>query len=123
MARTILDKELHELNDQIIKLGALVDDALGTALEALETDDLAKSGMVIEADAIIDSLRAAIEEHTIRLLTLQQPLGGRDLRFLTSALSIAGDLERTGDGSAGIAQIILRMTPLRSNGNLTSSIK
>ena len=115
MARTILDRELQELTDQIIKLGALVDDALGTALEALETGDLAKSGMVIEADAIIDSLRAAIEEHTIRLLTLQQPLGGRDLRFLTSALSIAGDLERTGDGAAGIAQIILRMTPLRSS--------
>ena len=119
MARTILDKELQELNNQIIKLGALVDDALAIALEALETGDLAKSGMVIEADAIIDSLRAAIEEHTIRLLTLQQPLGGRDLRFLTSALSIAGDLERTGDGAAGIAQIILRMTPLRSsNGAL-----
>jgi phosphate transport system protein len=117
MARTVLDKELQDLTDQIIKLGSLVDDALGTALEALETDDLAKSGMVIEADAIIDSLRAAIEEHTIRLLTLQQPLGGRDLRFLTSALSIAGDLERTGDGAAGIAQIILRMTPLRSSGS------
>jgi len=114
MARTILDKELQDLTDQIIQLGALVDDALGKALEALETGDLAKSGMVIEADAMIDSLRAAIEEHTIRLLTLQQPLGGRDLRFLTSALSIAGDLERTGDGAAGIAQIILRMTPLRS---------
>jgi phosphate transport system protein len=123
MARTLLDKELQELDEQIIQLGRLVDDALGKALEALETGDLAKSGLVIEADAIIDSLRAAVEEHTIRLLTLQQPLGGRDLRFLTSALSIAGDLERTGDGAAGIAQIILRMTPLRSNGNSTSSIK
>jgi phosphate transport system protein len=123
MARTLLDKELQELDEQIIQLGRLVDDALGKALEALETGDLAKSGLVIEADAIIDSLRAAVEEHTIRLLTLQQPLGGRDLRFLTSALSIAGDLERTGDGAAGIAQIILRMTPLRSNGDSTSSIK
>ena len=111
MARTILDKELQELSEQILKLGALVDDALGKALEALETGDLAKSGMVIEADAMIDSQRAAVEEHTIRLLTLQQPLGGRDLRFLTSALSIAGDLERAGDGAAGIAQIILRMSP------------
>src|SRR5205807_4793051 len=100
---------------QIIRLCSLVDEALGLALEALETDDLAKAGMVIEADAIIDSLRAAIEEHTIRLLTLQQPLGGRDLRLLASTLSIAGDLERTGDGAAGIAQIILRMAPLRSN--------
>ena len=117
MARTILDKELQDLSEQIIKLGELVDDALGKALEALETGDLAKSGMVIEADAMIDSLRAAVEEHTIRLLTLQQPLGGRDLRFLTSALSIAGDLERAGDGAAGIAQIILRMSPLRGAGS------
>jgi len=113
MARTLLDKELQALDAQIIHLGSLVDDALAKALDALEMADVAKSGMVIEADAIIDSLRAAIEEHTIRLLTLQQPLGGRDLRYLTSALSIAGDLERTGDGAAGIAQIILRMMPLR----------
>ena len=117
MARTFLDKELQELSDQIVKLGALVDDALGKALEALETGDLAESGMVIEADALIDSQRAAVEEHAIRLLTLQQPLGGRDLRFLTSALSIAGDLERAGDGAAGIAQIILRMSPLRSSAS------
>jgi phosphate transport system protein len=114
MARTVLDKELRDLDEQIVRLGKLVDDAFDKALRALETDDQAQAGMVIEADAIIDSLRMAVEEHTIRLLTLQQPLGGRDLRYLTSALSIAGDLERAGDGAAGIAQIILRMTPLRS---------
>src|SRR5579863_7310000 len=115
MARTILDKELQDLNDQIIKLGELVDDALAKALNALETGDIAKAGLVIEGDALIDSLRVTVEEHAIRLLTLQQPLGGRDLRFLTSALSIAGELERTGDGAEGIAQIILRMTPLRND--------
>src|SRR5436309_8857267 len=115
MARTLLDKELRELDAQIIRLGSLVDDALAKALEALETGDLAKSGLVIEGDTIVDSLRMAIEEHAIRLLTLQQPLGGRDLRYLTSALSIAGDLERTGDGAEGIAQILLRLAPLRSS--------
>ncbi len=115
MVRTQLDKELLELNAQMIRLGTLVDDALEKALQALESGDLAKSGMVIEGDAIIDSLRAAVEEHTVRLLTLQQPLGGRDLRYLTSALSIASDLERMGDGAAGIAQIILRMTPLHGS--------
>ena len=123
MARTLLDKELQELDAQIIQLCSLVDDALGKALEALETGDQAKCGMVIEADAIIDSLRAAIEEHTIRLLTLQQPLGGRDLRYLTSALSIAGDLERMGDGAAGIAQNLLRMSPLRSSTLSTEEVK
>ncbi|HTI14444.1 MAG TPA: PhoU domain-containing protein [Dictyobacter sp.] len=113
MARSTLDRELQELNTQILRLGSLVDEALGKALEALETGDLAQAGMVIEADSIIDSLRVTVEEHAIRLLTLQQPLGGRDLRFLTSALTIAGDLERTGDGAEGIAQILLRMAPLK----------
>lgn len=115
MARTILDRELKELDEQMLRLGSLVDDALGIVLEALATGDLAKSGMVIENDVLIDSLRAAIEEHTIRLLTLQQPLGGRDLRYLASALSIAGDLERMGDGVAGIATNVLRMAPLRGD--------
>jgi phosphate transport system protein len=123
MTRMLLDKELLELDVQIMRLGSLVDDALAQALEALETGDVAKAGMVIEADTIMDSQRAAIEEHTIRLLTLQQPLGGRDLRLLTSALSIAGDLERTGDGAAGIAQIILRMDPLRSTNVSQLEIK
>lgn len=114
MTRTLLDTELQSLDAQIVELGRLVDEALGTVLEAMETGDQAQSGMVIEADALIDSLRHAVEEHTIRLLTLQQPLGGRDLRYLTSAFSIVGDLERIGDGAAGIAQNILRMQPLRS---------
>ena len=113
MARTVLDRELETLNEQILQLGSLVDDALAKALDALAKGDLATAGLVIENDSLIDSLRTTIEEHTIRLLTLQQPLGGRDLRYLTSSLSIAGDLERTGDGAAGIAQIILRMAPLR----------
>jgi phosphate transport system protein len=115
MARTILDKELQALNEQIIRLGSLVDEALELALDALAKGDIAAASMVIENDNLIDSLRMAIEEHTVRLLTLQQPLGGRDLRYLTSSLSIAGDLERAGDGAAGIAQIILRMTPLRDD--------
>jgi phosphate transport system protein len=114
VTRSILDAELQRLDDQVKQLGALVDQALGIALEALETGDLAKCGLVIESDTIIDSLRADVEEHTIRLLTLQQPLGNRDLRYLTSVLSIASDLERMGDGAEGIAQIIVRMDPLRN---------
>lgn len=116
MARSTLDRELQGLDSQIQRLGALVDEALEKALDALATGDLAQAGMIIEGDSTIDSLRTTIEEHAVRLLTLQQPLGGRDLRYLTSVLAIAGDLERTGDGAAGIAQILLRMAPLRSDG-------
>jgi phosphate transport system protein len=117
MARSTLDRELQELDTQIQRLGTLVDEALEKVLDALATGDLAQAGMIIEADSTIDILRKTVEEHSIRLLTLQQPLGGRDLRYLTSALAIAGDLERAGDGAAGIAQLLLRMMPLRSNTN------
>ncbi len=123
MARTVLDRELQELNEQIKGLGTLVDEALGKSLEALESGDLAKAGLVIESDTIIDSLRVTVEQHAIRLLTLQQPLGGSDLRLLTSALSIAGDLERMGDGAEGIAQIILRMAPLRGGSVSPSEVR
>jgi len=116
MTRTVLDKELEELDQQIQELGSRVEEALSKALEALETGDLAMAGLVIESDVMIDSVRTAIEERTIRLLTVQQPLGGRDLRYLTSVLSIAGDLERMGDGAEGIARIMLRMVPLHSSG-------
>jgi phosphate transport system protein len=115
MTRIVLDKELKELDQLIQNLGSNVEAALSKALEVLETGNLAMAGLVIESDLMIDSLRAAIEERTIRLLTVQQPLGGRDLRYLTSVLSIAGDLERMGDGAEGIARIILRMVPLYSS--------
>ena len=123
MTRTILDRELKELGQQIQQLGSLVEEALSKALEALETGDLTMASMVIESDVTIDTLRAMIEEHTLRLLTVQQPLGGRDLRYLTSASAIAADLKRMGDGAGGIAQIILRMAPLRSRSGAQVSIK
>jgi phosphate transport system protein len=113
MARSILDRELRDLDAQIQRLGVLVVEALGKALDALKAGDLAEASLVIEADTVIDSLRTKIEEHAIRLLTLQQPLGGRDLRYLTSTLAIVSELERSGDGAEGIAQILLRMLPLQ----------
>ncbi|GAC1364045.1 MAG: phosphate signaling complex protein PhoU [Ktedonobacteraceae bacterium] len=121
MPRSILDRELHELDDQVQRLGALVVASLEKALEALGSGDLATAGLVIESEAAIDSLRTTIEEHAIRLLILQQPLGGRDLRYLTSALAIATDLERAGDATEGIAQILLRMLPLGAGADILSS--
>lgn len=115
MTRIVLDKELKELDQQIQLLGSRVEAALSKALGALETGNLATAGLVIESDLVIDGLRTAIEEHTIRLLTMQQPLDGCDLRYLTSVLSIAGGLERMGDGAGGIARIMLRMVPLHSS--------
>jgi phosphate transport system protein len=114
MTRTILDTQLHEISTRIIKLGALVETALEQALQALQSGDQALCGLVIASDRTIDYLRFEVERLAFQSLTLQQPLAGRDLRFLSSAPSITGDLERTGDNATGIAELLLRIAPLRA---------
>ena len=116
MARTILDEQLQTITANITKLGELVEQALGQSLQAVETGDAALSGLVIASDTEMDELRAEIDRLTFQALTLQQPLGGRDLRLLSSTPSITGDLERTGENAVGIAKLLLRMAPLRRSG-------
>jgi phosphate transport system protein len=123
MPRTNLDAELAELNTRIIHLGSLVETALEQALQVLKTKDLATCGLVIASEAFIDETRTKIEQQAFQLLTLQQPLGSRDLRFITSSVVIAGDLERIGDGAEGIAQLIVRMAhPQQENQNEVVSV-
>nr|MDQ2884567.1 hypothetical protein [Chloroflexota bacterium] len=71
MPRTILDAELVELNKKVVHLGTLVDTALGQALEAIKTKDLATCGLVIASEAFVDETRIQIEQQAFRLLTLQ----------------------------------------------------
>ncbi len=113
MARRTLDTQLQDILTLLLSLGHLVEQALGQALDAVEHNDQAMCGLVIASDAFIDDLRREVERLALRSLTLQQPLGVRDLRFLSSVPSIAGDLERIGDNAAGIAKLLIRMDPLR----------
>jgi len=121
MAGTLLDKGLQELQEQIILLGSLVENALNQALHALQMDDQDESGLVIRGDQMIDALHLTLEERVFHLLVLQQPLGGRDLRYITSLLPITIDLERMGDDAEGIAQYILRLAPFRQTHKRSTS--
>ncbi len=116
MSRALLDHELQGLDAQMIRLGSLVDAALAQALEALEMGDQDRAGTVVVSDTPIDDLHLAIEGCTFRVLTLQQPLAGRDLRYLTSLVPMAIDLERIGDEAEDIARNVLRMLPFRPAG-------
>jgi phosphate transport system protein len=121
MPRVLLDNELQGLDAQVIQLGTLVDAALAQALEALEMGDQDKAGTVVVSDTTIDDLHLAIEERTFRVLTLQQPLAGRDLRYLTSLVPMAIDLERIGDEAEDIARNVLHLLPFRFAGTPQAS--
>jgi phosphate transport system protein len=111
MTRTVLDAQLLEIRTGTLKLGTLVATALDLALQALKNRDQALCSQLIKSDSTINDLRFEVEQLTFRTLTLQQPLGGHDLRFLSSIPSIVTDLERIGDNAAGIAKLLLLVTP------------
>jgi phosphate transport system protein len=116
MTRAKLDKALQELDTQTRRLGSLVEHTLAQALEALEMGDQDKAGAVIALDTPIGDLRLIIEEQTFRILALQRPLSGRDLRYLTLLVPMAVDLERIGEEALVIAQNVLRIIPFRAEG-------
>jgi len=106
------EKELQEIKDGLIYLGALTEQAIEKAIRSLlERDsDLAKK--VIESDCVIDNKDIELEDRCIRLLALRQP-AARDLRFITTSIKIVGHLERIGDMAVNIAEkaIILNELP------------
>jgi len=113
MSRVLLDNELQSLDAQMILMGSLVDAALAQALQALEMDIQIRTGTVVVSDTSIDDLHSEIEEHTYRVLALHQPPEGPDLRYLTSLVPIAIDLERIGDEAEDIVQNVQRMLALQ----------
>jgi phosphate transport system protein len=104
--------ELSQVKVRLLTMSGEAEAALGLAVEALLDRDAAKAERVIEGDRVIDMMEVEIEEQSINLLALQQPMA-RDLRTLTSALKIATDLERVGDHAVNIAQSAVRLAKTR----------
>lgn len=92
MPRTTLDRELQALRALLLEIGSHVTTALQQLLQVLETGDQDIVPAIITLEPAIDHLSMEAEERTLRLLILQQPVGGEDLRFLTAALHIENDL-------------------------------
>lgn len=106
--RHILDQELASLNDNILKLSSMVDEAILLAMKALYERDNALAQQVIQGDEAINLLRYEIEEECFRVLATQQPTA-TDLRTVIAATHLAVELERIGDHAAGIARLVERL--------------
>jgi phosphate transport system protein len=104
--------ELSQVKVRLLTMSGEAEAALGLAVEALLERDSEKAQRVIAGDRVIDAMEVEIEEQSINLLALQQPMA-RDLRMLTSALKIANDLERVGDHAVNIAQSAERLNQAR----------
>jgi phosphate transport system protein len=97
------EKELQEIKDGLIYLGALTEKAIQAAMKSLSERNSDIAHKVIEADEEIDKLDTELEKKCVKILALRQPTA-IDLRFITTAIKITGHLERIGDMAVNIAE-------------------
>jgi len=108
MPRDTLDREMHHLEDEVLLLGSIVEQAVLSGVDALNRHDLQLARQVNRDDRLINEKRYAIENATLIVIATQQPMA-HDLRTLTAILEVITELERIGDYAKGIAKIAIRL--------------
>lgn len=107
-SRTLLDQELAQLKDNIIRLASATDESIDLAMNALQTRNVHQAHQIIVNDETINQLRYDTEEQALRILATQAPAAS-DLRAVIAAIHLAVEIERIGDHAAGIARLVDRM--------------
>ncbi len=102
--REVFQQELHEVQERLIEISALVAISIENATRAFNESNVSLAETVIEQDRRIDELATSLDELAINILARQQPVA-RDLRIVVSALRISASLERMGDLAEHIAQL------------------
>lgn len=115
--RNRFDEQLLKLNTELITMGALCEEAISSAAEYLNANDLSMKENVYDLDKQIDRKERDIEVLCMRLLMQQQPVA-KDLRTVSSALKMISDMERIGDQASDIAEI----TEYVENSGLQSKV-
>ena len=100
---THFQMELEELKENLLKMAALVEEAINNAVQSLVKRDSELAKKTFDGEDRINKLEIAIEDMCLKLLALRQPMAA-DLRFITSAMKIITDLERIGDQAVNIAE-------------------
>lgn len=116
------DNDLSHIDAIIAEMGGLAERQLADAVEALVRRDIELAQKVIDGDKRIDELESTIDNLTIRVLALRQPMAG-DLRVVIVALKMAANLERIGDYAKNVAKRTLILATMDPVGNATQSVQ
>ena len=106
--RTLFDDELSLLNTELIKMGALCERAVRSALNVYFLGKKADAETANKLEKEIDSKEIDIEDLCMKLILRQQPVAG-DLRLISSAIKMISDMERIGDQAQDIADIAINI--------------
>ncbi len=106
--RTTLDQETQAIDDDLMRMHRLVDQAIVRSLDSLKHRDQTLAQQVIDDDEEINRMRFKIEEACLALIATQQP-AARDLRSIIAVMHIVVEIERMGDHATGIAKTVIMM--------------
>ena len=109
--RKYYDMELQTLNEELMRMGEMICQAISGAIGALLERDNEKAREIIAFDDEIDRQNQTIEQLCYKLLLSQQPVAG-DLRMVSAAIRMTTDMERIGDHAADISEIELMLEKL-----------
>ena len=104
--RNRFDQQLHLLDEQLTHMGELCETTIAKATQALKDGSTEQARIIIAEDEEIDQFEKDIERLCLKLLLQQQPVA-KDLRRISAALKMITDMERIGDQTSDIAEIIL----------------
>jgi phosphate transport system protein len=122
MARTRFHDELDSLETEIVTMGAMAEAAVGRAMTALATRDLAVADEVVAADDELDTRYLGVERRILEILAMQTPVAS-DLRLVSAILHINLHLERVGDQAVNIAKITKATVQFPSNEEVLSHLR
>jgi phosphate transport system protein len=106
-----LERDLENLQRDLVALAASVEEAIQKATHALQHRDTEPAEQVIAGDSQIDQEENHIEEECLKILALHQPVAV-DLRRIASCLKINTELERMADLAEDIAERALELCRL-----------
>ena len=107
--RNRFDRQLVQLNNELIEMGGMIEKAISDTVKALVNQDIELASNVIEYDEEIDHQEREIEQLCLKLLLQQQPVA-RDLRQISAALKMITDMERIGDHATDISEITIELS-------------
>jgi phosphate transport system protein len=105
------EMELQALKRRLLGMGALVEERVHAAMQALMERRAEAAEAIVAGDAEVNDLQIEIDDRCLKLLALQNPMAS-DLRLITAAMKINADLERIGDQAVNIAENAVKIAAL-----------
>lgn len=102
------DRDIEELKDLLLRMGAMVEDAIAQSIRALTERNTPLAEEVIANDTRIDQIELEIDRRTFELIAKMQP-AAVDLRLVATLMKITPELERIADLAQDVCERVIEL--------------